>query len=310
MSRTLPFVDRLSRWPRSALWALFWGLIFLVGVADWLSGERYTVYILYFPIVALGSWLLGFRAAIALSFVSSILWIVDDIFSPPEPLPYLAKYWQAFTRFVVFVGFAYALARLRKAMSHEYRLSHFDELTGLSNRTSLFEVGQRDLARCRRAGRPLTAIFIDVDDFKRVNDNFGHAEGDRVLKAAAACIRQHTREEDLSARIGGDEFVILAAEMDFEAAAAFATRLRQRLGEAMSHRQWAVTFSIGVATFVRPPSAVDEVIKAADDLMYGVKRTAKNSIKHALLEYVEPEMTESLAESQLATLSLPVCAVE
>src|SRR5262245_36125903 len=175
VSRNLPVINRLSRWPRWALYSLFAALTLGVAVIDWASGERYTVYVLYFPIVALGCWLLGMRAAIVLSFAASVLWIVDDFFSPPEPLPYLAKYWQALTRFIVFIVFANVLNRLHRAMRREYHLSHYDELTGLSNRASLFEGGPRDLSRCRRNGQPLTAIFIDLDQFKNVNDLYGHA---------------------------------------------------------------------------------------------------------------------------------------
>jgi diguanylate cyclase (GGDEF)-like protein len=262
---------------------LFAGLTFAVAVADWLSGERFTVYVLYFPIVALACWLLGMRAAVVLSFFSSILWIADDVFSPPEPIPYLAKYWQALTRFIVFVAFAYALNRLHRAMKREYQLSHFDELTGLSNRASLFGGGPRDLARCRRTGQPLTAIFIDLDEFKKVNDRCGHAEGDRVLQAVADCVRLNTRESDLIARIGGDEFVILAAEMSYESACTFTERLRTSLRDAMARHGWPVTCSIGAATYNVPPNTVDELIKAADDLMYTVKRTQKNSVKHELI---------------------------
>ncbi len=283
MFRYFPLIDRLSRWPRAALWALFFALTLGVAVADWLSGERYTVYVLYFPIVSLGCWLLGFRAAVVLSFFSSILWIVDDVFCPPDPIPYLAKYWQALTRFAVFVAFAYALTRMRRAMNREYQLSHYDQLTGLSNRASLFEGGPRDLARCRRNKQPLTAIFIDLDQFKNVNDRFGHAEGDRVLQAVADCVRCNTRDSDLTARFGGDEFVILAAEMDYDAARRFIYRMQSKLREAMALRNWPVTFSIGAATFIIPPASIDEVLKIADDLMYSVKRTLKDSIKHELV---------------------------
>ena len=110
-------LHRLSQWPRALLFALFAALTLAVATADYFSGERYTVYVLYFPIVALGCWVMGMRAAVVLSFFASILWILDDVFAPPEPTPYLAKYWQAFTRFVVFVAFAHVLTRLRSLIT-------------------------------------------------------------------------------------------------------------------------------------------------------------------------------------------------
>lgn len=303
MFRNLPLIERLSRWPRGWLYALFAGLTLAVGAADWLSGERYTIYVLYFPIVALCCWLLGFRAAVAISFFGSVLWIVDDIFSPPEPLPYLAKYWQSLTRFAVFVAFAYVLNRMRRAMNREYQLSHYDQLTGLSNRASLFEGGPRDLARCRRANQPLTAIFIDLDQFKNVNDRSGHAEGDRVLQAVADCVRLHTRESDLTARIGGDEFVVLAAEMNFDSARRFIIRLQSQLRETMAQRGWPVTFSIGAATFNVAPDSIDDVISVADNLMYAVKRTRKDSVKHELVN-PPPTAQDSDANDQADQMCL------
>ncbi len=284
MSSGVDWLSRLSRWPRGRCVALLFGLMLAVAVADYFSGERYTVYVLYFPIVALSCWLIGLRTALVMSFFSSILWIVDDIFVPPEPIPYLAKYWQALTRFLVFASFAYVLSRLRATMRREYQLSHFDELTGLSNRASLFENGQRDISRCRRMERPLTAVFVDLDQFKQVNDRFGHAEGDRVLRGVADAIRVSTRDTDLTARIGGDEFVIVSPEMDYDAAQIFTGRLQEQLRIAMRRGGWPVTFSIGAATFIYPPPLLDDVVKVTDDLMYDVKHKQKDAVHLCLVE--------------------------
>ena len=278
------WLDRLGRWPRGRLYALFAITTLLVATADYFSGERYTVYVLYFPIVAVGCWLLGMRAAVVLSLFASILWIADDVLAPPEPTPYLAKYWQAITRFIVFVAFAYTLTRLRAALARERYLSRYDELTGLANRASLFEIGKRDIARCHRSGQPLTAVFIDLDDFKQVNDRYGHADGDKVLQAVAAAIRKTTRETDIAARIGGDEFAILLPETTYEAAELYIPRLQECLRAGLQHHGQLVTVSIGVATYTSPPLMLDEILKVADDLMYVVKRRDKNSMKHTLVD--------------------------
>jgi diguanylate cyclase (GGDEF)-like protein len=299
MSPDRNWIEQLKRWPRAGLYALFAVLTLVVATIDYLSGERFTVYVLYFPIIASACWLVGLRPAIVLSFFASTLWIADDIFAPPEPIPYLAKYWQATTRFLVFVSFAYSLSRLRSALSREQFLSHFDELTGLANRASLFEMGQRDVARCFRAERPLTAIFIDLDQFKEVNDRFGHSEGDAVLRITSETIRQECRESDLPARIGGDEFVVLAPEMTFEAAQLYTLRLQKRLREAMEEFGWPVTFSIGAATYNSPPPNLDQIIKTADDLMYTVKHKQKNAVKHILVD--EPESAQIDVNLEVAT---------
>src|SRR5262249_23904668 len=174
--------------------------------------------------------------------------------------------------------------RLRTSLARERYLSRYDELTGLANRASLFEIGQRDIARCRRAGRPLTAVFIDIDDFKHVNDYFGHGDGDKVLQTIATAIRETTRESDIVARIGGDEFVVILPEMSYELAEHYITRLQDHLRSCVDEHGHDVTLSIGAATYMSPPGMLDEILKTADDMMYVVKRRAKNALKHTLIE--------------------------
>jgi len=213
---------------------------------------------------------------------------------PDRPMPDLFKYWHTVMNFLVYVAFAYMLSKLKATMVRQHKLSRSDEMTGLANRVALFEEGRRDLARCRRMNRPLTAVFIVLVEFKQVNDLYGHAEGDRVLRVAAECLRQNTRETDLTARIGGDEFVVLAPEMGYDAAQRYAERMQRCFLSEMSRHGWPVTVSLGVATFNTPPETLDEVVKAADDLMYTVKRRDKNSVKHCLvdaeLNAAEPEL--------------------
>ncbi len=299
MLRTDELLRRLERWPRWRAYALLVGLTLAVGYSEYLTGDRFSLSILYFPVVALCCWLVGLRPAIVLSLVASTLWILDDYLVPPAPLPDYLKAWHCLTRFVVFTAFAWVLSRLRVALAREHRLSHFDELTGLANRASLFEYGQRDVAHCRRAGRPITAVFIDLDEFKQVNDRCGHAEGDRVLRAAAKCVRENTRAGDLTARLGGDEFVVLAPEMNREIAEHFTARLQDCLRQRMYSGGWPVTFSMGAATFARPPASLDEIVKAADDLMYEVKHRRKNGV---LLRQIDAavEVANDVPELELA----------
>lgn len=278
-----PWIDRLGRWPRGWLLVLLVVMTFCVRYLDYATGERYSANILYFPIIALTCWLVGLWPAIALSLVESVLWIVGDLVSPTSAHD-AYRYWDTFARFLVYSSFAYVLWRLRASMAHERQLSRYDELTGLANRTSLFEIGKRDLAWCRQANKPITAVFIDLDEFKEVNDNYGHAAGDEVLRLTADCLQAHTRRSDVTARIGGDEFVVLAPEMSAEAAQGFIERMQKRLRETMQQHRWPVTFSIGAATYNYAPLSLDELIKSADDLMYAVKRREKNSIKHAVID--------------------------
>jgi diguanylate cyclase (GGDEF)-like protein len=118
-----------------------------------------------------------------------------------------------------------------------------------------------------------------VDDFKQVNDHLGHSAGDRLLRTVADTIRENVRGIDVVARLGGDEFAILMPETDGAAAGVVVRRVRRRLLDAARAGGWPVTFSIGVVTFDTPPASCDEMLQAADDLMYAAKRHGKNAIR-------------------------------
>ena len=123
---------------------------------------------------------------------------------------------------------------------------------------------------------------MDVDDFKQVNDRHGHSAGDRLLKAVADSIGQNVRDVDTVARLGGDEFAVLMPETGETAAQVVIRRVRRQLLEASRREGLPVTFSIGVVTWYAPPATVDEVLRAADSLMYAAKRLGKNTVRHTV----------------------------
>jgi diguanylate cyclase (GGDEF)-like protein len=171
------------------------------------------------------------------------------------------------------------LDAFKRRLLHEQQAARTDPLTSLSNRRAFVEAAWLELERGRRHSRPLSLLYIDCDDFKLVNDRLGHVAGDAVLSAVGATLRQAVRGLDTVARLGGDEFGVLLPEVDRAGAVALADRLRVQLREALAGRGDAVTFSIGVATFLRPPASVDEMILRADELMYQAKRSGKDRWK-------------------------------
>jgi diguanylate cyclase (GGDEF)-like protein/PAS domain S-box-containing protein len=163
----------------------------------------------------------------------------------------------------------WALARLR----NEERMRHdalHDPLTGLANRTLLRDRLEHALARSTRDRRPAGALFIDLDNFKAVNDRFGHAAGDAVLVELAARLRSAVRPADTVARLGGDEFIVVCEDIDCEAATALGVRLEQAVGEKLAvggvaHR---LSASIGIALGLEDP---DALLAAADAAVYRAK---------------------------------------
>lgn len=168
----------------------------------------------------------------------------------------------------------------RKQVERELlEMSHTDPLTGAANRRYFFERAAVELARARRFGRELSLIMLDIDHFKRVNDRWGHAAGDKVLKNLCACAQGVLRQEDLLARVGGEEFAVLAPDTGPEGAFGLAERLRKNVaaqvvtegGDAMTY-----TLSAGVATLASHDASVEAVLKRADEALYAAKNAGRN----------------------------------
>ena len=170
-----------------------------------------------------------------------------------------------------------------ESLYHEeiYRTTVADGLTGANNRRFFSEFLEREMARCRRHGRPLSLVLFDLDHFKLVNDGFGHLSGDQVLRDVAGLVREQVRREDCFARFGGEQFAVVLTETNLEAAQHFAERLRQRV-EAHEFRAGsesiAVTISIGVAELGKDKRDAADFIAAVDANLYEAKSAGRNRV--------------------------------
>ncbi|HYW77307.1 MAG TPA: GGDEF domain-containing protein [Gammaproteobacteria bacterium] len=164
-----------------------------------------------------------------------------------------------------------------------------DSLTGLYGRTTLDETLERNFVRALETGEPLSVLMIDLDHFKHVNDQYGHVAGDNVLRTVATIIRACTRESDFAARYGGDEFVVLLANISASGATTIAERIRTTLGNhtisspTTGQQPIRVTASIGTATLDAntPHESVWQFIHAADQALYSAKEAGRNSVTNA-----------------------------
>jgi len=166
--------------------------------------------------------------------------------------------------------------QLRRKRHHEQSL--LDPLTGAFNRRYFDVHAPRLAARCGTAGRPIAVLVVDVDQLKRVNDTYGHAAGDRVLKEVVDRVMSALRPLDLVARMGGDEFAVVIPDTDLDAALQIAERLRARIGEAPDG-DIAVTVSIGTAgSWSDEQEEIDAMLKRADAALYEAKRAGGNRV--------------------------------
>jgi diguanylate cyclase (GGDEF)-like protein len=274
------WVDGLS--PRAATLVAVLAVL-CVALGDGLTGPDVSFTVLYLGPIAFATWHVSLQVAIALSTLSAFASFASDVLTRSTPLPTVVVAWNLAVQLGMFFALVVLLAALKSRLVLEGRLARTDPLTLVSNRRAFVEQAGVELERSRRTGRPISVAYLDCDDFKVVNDLLGHAQGDALLVAVAATLRGGTRAVDSVARLGGDEFGLLLVDTDGAAADMLVERLRTSLAACMAENGWAVSFSIGTATFVTPPRSVDEMLRHADQLMYDAKRSGKNRARSEIV---------------------------
>jgi diguanylate cyclase (GGDEF)-like protein len=255
-------------------------LVIVIGIIDFITGTELSVLIFYVVPVFMGTWFIGTSTGIALSVFCGIVWsLADKIFFRAFSHA-IIPYWNL----TLYVGFlfvtTYFLRLLKTSLEQERQVARTDFLTRAVSRRHFLELAEAEINRARRYTHPFTAVYIDIDNFKAINDTFGHDIGDELLLHVVATIKDQIRNSDIIARLGGDEFMIFFPETGVEMAMAAIDKVRRVLLLAMGKNNWPVTFSFGMVTFATPPWSVDHMIKLTDDLMYAGKKAGKNTIRH------------------------------
>ena len=257
------------------------GAIALLGViafADWSTGPDVAVnvgYLLPVFLAATG----GRRAGLGVAALSTATWTGLEMASRTRPYSsVLVPYWNPLARFAVLILVAILVATLTTKLAQERGLSRTDALTGLPNTRAFHEAATAEIHRMRRTGGALTAAYLDIDDFKAVNDAHGHAAGDELLVLASRTMAGALRGTDLVARLGGDEFALLLPGAGLADAVARLRTVHSALAAVTASCEPSVGFSIGAVTFTDPPHSGEHLIAHADRIMYGVKQHGKNTV--------------------------------
>ena len=201
--------------------------------------------------------------------------------------------WDAGT-FVRLRGTVQDVTEAREADAHIQFLAHFDTLTGLPNRAAWIKQAREALAAAERHGDRMAVLFLDLDNFKTINDSLGHPVGDRLLASVARRLSACLRGSDRLARLGGDEFVALLPRLDHaEDAAAAAHKMLEVLGEPVriDEHELRPSVSIGIATYPEDGTTIDVLLKHADTAMYGAKAAGRNNF-----QFFVPEMNQRANE--------------
>jgi diguanylate cyclase (GGDEF)-like protein len=276
------FLSQLEKQRQPFKILLGFTFIGIIGILDFLTGYEIGFSLFYVFPISLTTWLIGRRLGILASLTSAGIWLWADIASGHSYSHPLIPLWNSLIRLSFFIIITILLSSVRNTMKHERELARLDSLTGAVNSRFFSDLVQMEIDRFQRYERPFTLTYIDLDNFKTVNDQFGHAVGDQVLCTIVGYAKKHLRKVDVVARLGGDEFAMLLPETNQDDARVALAKLHSGLLEEMKQNKWPITFSIGVLTCnAAPPTKTSELVTIADKLMYSVKRSSKNAIKYS-----------------------------
>ena len=200
--------------------------------------------------------------------ISAVAWSLAEaaIIWPHYPLGAFAM--NIFTRSVTFT----VLGRVVTKLWTEREYSRKDVLTGLANRLEFIERFEAEQLRSERSGSPYSLLFIDIDQFKMLNDNHGHYVGDTALKIVSGVLRDNSRNVDTVARIGGDEFALLLPETNEYICEILVARIISASEKKFKTEDWSISLSIGSVTEIGRTRNIDEILHEADEKMYVIKK--------------------------------------
>jgi diguanylate cyclase (GGDEF)-like protein len=263
---------------------LFWtiagfAIIGFLGIIDYLTGNELTLSLIYLMPIVLVTWFVDRKIGLFMSFLSGLTLLGAEIAAGQtysHPIFYLLN---TLVRTLFYVVVVYLVTELQKSRKEEQMAARTDFITGAVNARYFNELLQMEISRIRRYPHPITLVYIDVDNFKLVNDLFGHKIGDEVLRCIASELKSQLRITDTVARMGGDEFVMLLPSTRQPEARVVVSKLYANLIERMRQRNWPVTFSMGVVTCEFSPYSAEQLVNMADELMYEVKNSTKNNVR-------------------------------
>jgi diguanylate cyclase (GGDEF)-like protein len=259
-------------------------IVFILGFIDYVTGFELSFSFFYLLPITMVAWVMGRRAGLAFSVLCASIWFTSNLLSGQSFPSQFVGVWNTLLRFGFYSIVTVLLAELRHALDEERILANTDPLTGALNRRSFNEIAEKKMISAEVNHRPYTMVYIDLDNFKTINDSLGHAIGDLVLKTVVDVIQSQIRNTDFLARLGGDEFAILLTDIDQKHARPIVERTQVSLLNKMKANNWDITFSIGVLTVLSMPESADKLVGLTDALMYEVKDMGKNAIEYSMFE--------------------------
>lgn len=251
----------------------------LLGLIDYATGNELTLSLFYLIPIVLVTWAVDRKTGLFLSFISGLTLLGAEIASGQTFSHSIFYFLNTLVRTAFYVVVVYLVTELQKARREEQLAARTDYTTGAVNARYFNELLQMEISRIRRYPHPITLVYVDIDNFKLVNDLFGHKIGDDVLRFIASELKSQLRVTDTVARLGGDEFVLLLPSTRQQEARLVVSKVYTNLIEKMQQKNWPVTFSMGAVSCEFSPYSAEQLVNLADELMYEVKNSTKNDIR-------------------------------
>lgn len=241
-------------------------------------GEVFYFEPFYVLPITLASWYGSNKAGLMLALFTVLVLVLVKGLVFQGDLDIETIFYYGLPHAISYSGLAILVTNFRSVHKVETTAADIDSLTSINNPRSFYAKLANELVRSYRYKHIFSLAYIDIDDFKSINDSQGHSEGDRLLIEVANCLKSSLRETDMVARLGGDEFAVLLPETEQKEAKIVFSNVIHLLQERMKKYDWSVSFSAGLVTFDTLPGDIKEAIKITDDLMYSVKNREKNNI--------------------------------
>lgn len=251
----------------------------VLGCADFMTSSEISFSIFYLIPITAAVILSGRQLGLIFSVICALVWIAADIASGLDYHVWYIPVWNTLVRFGYFTFHTVLLNQLLTTISMIQAASLQDPLTKAANWRYFEQYSSQLLQQAGRDNIKMTIAYIDVDNFKKINDSFGHGVGDEVLIHIAQTIQSQIRSQDMIARLGGDEFAVVLNNTDLATSQEILDRIRRATLQEMQAKNWDVTLSIGAMVFSVLPMTITPMLKMVDNLMYDVKKNGKDNIK-------------------------------
>lgn len=246
----------------------------LTGFVDHITPDDAVSSIMYLLPISFVAWLAGIRFGNVIALLCATIWSFDN----PRSKSIFIQSWNFLSIAAAFFLVSILVAKVRQMLEIEKNLAGKDPLTGVMNMRAFSEVVDYEMLRLQRENSAYSLAYLDLDNFKAVNDRYGHSKGDELLKSVVDCLVINLRKTDMVARAGGDEFILFFPSTGQESVRVVLEKIREKLLDLAASNNWPVTVSMGVLTCKGGLCALEDIINAADKLMYDVKASGKNNI--------------------------------